>query len=458
MKTPKTHIRNHLTFGQKRLVVALVVVFALVVPIQSPFMVAASSTPTEATIVLQTADATLLPGTFQVVNNEGGNQTNPHVDCDIVSYTYDDLGQSIIHYQDLSTGLDTEIPGNAVDLLSDVSGSHVAFTQVTNDGDTIRIFDTISQTTTVVPGFWNSNPSIGGGLVAFEERDSIENSQPSNIATYDFSTGTVTQLTNDSFANRNPEVSPNGDVVTWQKCQSNLVTCDIYAAIQTAPGVFTTTALTTDGNSSPYKSATNGELAVYISNRTGEHDIYYQPVTGGNEVHLSIPGDQRDATISGDLISFESGTDHGYDTFVYDIRSGKIYQVTNSLPDEKLSQLSVCGDTGRIVYLTVGNGGFDVLAFTFQVPSVPSNTQDQLNDLIALIRSFNLPAGTANSLIRKLQNAIDALNASDMATGCSLLTSFINECQAQSGKKLTPTQSTQLINSANQIKTSIGCP
>jgi len=457
MRAPK-HLRNHSTFRQKRLVGALLVVFALVVPIQSPFAASATIAPTEATIVLQTDGAPSLAGTFQVVNADNGNQTNPHVDCDIVSYTNDDLGQSTIHYQDLSTSIDTEIPGNQVDLLSDVSGSRVAFTQVTNDGDTIRIFDTISQTTTVVPGFWNANPSIGGGLVAFEERDSIDNSQPSNIATYDFSTGTVTQLTNDSLANRNPDVSPNGDVVVWQKCQPTLVTCDIYAAIQTAPGVFTTRALTTDGNSSPYKSATNGKLAVYISNRTGEHDIYYQPVTGGTEVHLAIPGDQRDATISGDLISFESGTAHGYDTFVYDTRSEKIYQVTNTPVDEKLSHISICGDTGRIVYVTVGTGAFDVLAFTFQVPSVPNDTQDQLSDLIALIRSFNLPAGTANSLIRKLQNAIDALNASDMATGCSLLTSFINECQAQSGKKLTPAQSTQLINSANQIKTSIGCP
>jgi hypothetical protein len=200
-------------------------------------------------------------------------------------------------------------------------------------------------------------------------------------------------------------------------------------------------------------------LAIYISNRTGEHDIYYQPLTGGTEVHLAIPGDQRDATISGNLISFESGTDHGYDTFVYDIRTGKLYQVTNTAgADEKLSQISVCGDTGRIVYIKAGIDAFDAFAFTFQVPHVSGNTQDRLNDLIALIRSFNLPSGTANSLIRKLQNAIDAINASDPATACSLLTAFINECQAQSGKKLTPPQSAQLINSATQIKTSIGCP
>ena len=459
MQLPPTSIRIFASLIRRRQLCAVLVALTLIAVNYNASTISAGAAPTESTIVLDPTIAPQLQGTFQVVNAEHGNQTSPHVDCDIVSYTMDDLGQSIIHYQDLETGLDSEIPGNQVDLLSDISGSHVAFIQVTNDGDTIRIFDTISQTTTLVPGFGNTMPSIGGNIVAFEDRDPIDDSQPSQIATYDLSTGAVTQLTNDSLFNRNPDVSPNGDVVTWQKCQSNLLTCDIYAAIKTAPGVFTTRALTTDGNSSPYRSATNGEVAVYISDRTGEHDIYYQPVNGGTEVHLVIPGDQRDATISGDLISFESGTDHGYDTFVYDIRSGKLYQATNTAgADEKLSQISVCGDTGRIVYVKVGIDAFDAFAFTFQVPRAPGNTQDQLNDLIALVRSFNLPAGTANSLIRKLQNAIDAINASDTAATCSSLTAFINECRAQSGKKLTPEQSNQLITAANHIKTDLGCP
>ena len=459
MKLLTTSIRNFASLIGRRQLCAVLVALTLIAVNYNAATISAGAVPTEETIVLDAAGAPQLQGTLQIVNNGPGHQTSPHVDCDIASYTNDDLGQSIIHYQNLSTGIDTEIPGNQVDLLSDVSGSRVAFTQVTNDGDTIRVFDTISQTTTLVAGLSNINASIGGGLVAFEHRNSNDYTQPTSISTYDVSTGTVTQLTNDSLENRNPDVSPSGEAVVWQKCQPNLITCDIYAAIKTAPGVFTTRALTTDGNSSPYKSATNGQVAVYISNRTGEHDVYYQPVTGGTEVHLAIPGDQRDVTVSGDLISFESGTDHGYDNFVYDTRSGQLYQATNTAGvDEKLSQISVCGDTGRIVFASIGNGGFDAFVFTFQVPSVPSDTQGQLNDLIALIRSFNLPAGTANSLIRKLQNAIDASNASDTATACSSLTAFINECRAQSGKKLTPDQSTQLINSANQIKTSLGCP
>jgi hypothetical protein len=227
-------------------------------------------------------------------------------------------------------------------------------------------------------------------------------------------------------------VSPNGNAVVWEKCQTTGLDCAVYAARQTAPGVFTTTALTTPAGNL-CEPSTDGYTAVYASDRTGDYDIYYQSVTGGTETHLAIPGIQRFPRIAGNLISFESQDQNGYDIFVYDIRSGNLFRVTNSPGlDERLSEISVCNDLGRIVYSIVGDGSFDVHAITFQVPSV---SDDQIDDLIALIRSFNLPPGTANSLIRKLQNALDAINSSDVPTACSSLTAFSNECAAQSGKK-----------------------
>ncbi|HTG95433.1 MAG TPA: hypothetical protein VL866_22735 [Pyrinomonadaceae bacterium] len=451
----KFQVRNRVVM--RSLLVLLIAVALLSVNLHTR-NVAAQSSPS--TIVLQTDGAPLLQGTFQVVNNEQGNQFNPHVSCDLATYTsFDDLqGFSTVHYHSLVTGTDYVIPGNDVDLLSDVFGSLIAYTEITFSGDTIRLFDTNSQTSTVVPGFGFSFPSIGGNLVAFNDISS--QSGGSDISTYDLTSGIVTKLTDDSFHNTNAEVSPNGNAVIWQKCTTFNSGCDIYSAIKTAPGVFTSRALTTGNHENIFGSATNGEVAVYVSDRSGERDIYYQPITGGTEVHLSIPGDQLRPNISGDLISFGSQDQNGYDIFVYDLRNGRLFQVTNTpsvtgLDNEIISDISVCGDTGRIVYLIVRNGGYDVYAFTFQVPSVPAN---QIDDLMALIGSFNLPPGISNSLKTKLQNALDAIEASDTATACSCLTAFINECRAQSGKKLTTDQATQLINSANQIKSDLGCP
>lgn len=446
MKTIPGIIRTY-----TKLLPLLLIAVALVVPSRSPY--AAPVTTTESTIVLQTAGAPFLPTTAEVVNNDLGNQTNPHVDCNLVSYTFDDFqGISTIHYRDMATGADNEIPGNQVDLLSDISGSHVAYTEVTFNGDTIRILDTISHTQTIVPGLKRSNPSIGGNIVAFEDRSgSVSTPQ---IAIYDLNTATVTPLTNDSLANMWPNVSSNGNAVVWDKCQTLGVNCAVYAAVQTTPGVFTTRALTaTDGR--PHLPFTNGAIAVYVSDRSGENDVYYQALATGAEVHLAIPGNQRWARISGDLISFESEDQNGFDIFVYDIRTGKLYRVTNTPDiDETLNEIGVCNGAGRIVYSIPGDGAFDVFGVSFQVPAV---TEDQIDDLITLIGSFNLPPGTANSLVTKLQAALAAINSSDTATACSSLTAFTNECAAQSGKKLTTAQATQLINSANQIKTNLGC-
>lgn len=372
----KTSIRHNASFKPRRQLLALLIAVTLVAVQYNAAKISAGSVTTEVTVVLETSGAPLLPGTVQPVHNEPGNEIGAHVDCDLTSYTYDDLmGSSTVHYQYLSTGVDNVIPGNEVDLLSDVSGSRIAYTEVTFFGDTVRIFDTISHTTTIVPGVGRGNPSIGGNLVAFEER-SPGNWDQSEIATYDLSSGTVTKLTDDDFDNRNAEVSPNGNAVIWEKCTSGVVGCDIYAAIQTSPGVFTTRALTTGNRASRYESSTNGEVAVYVSNPTGERDIYYQPLTGGIELHLSIAGDQQNPKISGDLISFEQVDQNGRDIFVYDIRSGILYQVTNTLEGEYWGEINVCGDTGRILYHKVGDGAFDLYGFKFQVPSVPSETQD----------------------------------------------------------------------------------
>jgi len=450
MKTRTKNLRS-----QRALAIAISVIMLTMPVIARPSNPPVTTAPTESTIVLQTTGAPLLPGTRQVVSAVPGNEWNPRVECDAATYTYDNFqGVSTIHYQDLSTGADSVIPGNEVDLLADISGSRVVFTEVTFTGDTVRIFDTISQTTTVIPGLWLMNPSIGGNLVAFQDFGS----RVFQIGTYDLSSGTVTNLTNDASYNLNPKVSPDGGSIIWSKCSPAAEACDIYSATQTSPGVFTTRALTDGNRQSTYDTSTNGEVAVYISNRTGDRDIYYQPLTGGTEVHLSIPGAQWNPRISGDLISFEQIDQLRREIFVYDIRSEIVYRVTNPSDSESWSDINVCGDTGRILYHTLGEDAFDIYGFTFQVPSLPSDAEDQLDDLIALIRGLNLPPGISNSLITKLQHAIDAINASDTATACSLLTAFTNECRAQSGKKLTAAQSAQLINSANQIKTSLGCP
>jgi hypothetical protein len=82
---------------------------------------------------------TLPPVTTQVVNNGPGNQTDPHVSGDVVSYTSEVGGTTSteIRHHNLATSTDAAIPGAPFgfgflgDFLSEVSGSRIVFTRVT---------------------------------------------------------------------------------------------------------------------------------------------------------------------------------------------------------------------------------------------------------------------------------------------------------------------------------------
>jgi len=78
-----------------------------------------------------------------------------------------------------------------------------------------------------------------------------------------------------------------------------------------------------------------------------------------------------------------------------------------------------------------------------------NSLETQITDLIALINSFNLQQGLTNNLISRLDAVLAA---------CRELGDFILQVQAQSGKKLSAAQATQLIAGANQIKATLACP
>lgn len=405
---------------------------------------------------MQTATIPMLPGTTQPINAAFGNQTNPHVACNIATYTDDDFeGTSAIKYFDFATNTEHTVPGNGLDRLSGTDGQRIAFTQIDADGDHVFVYDIASQTTTAVPGNKNFFPVMGGNLVVFMHGASSVLSGSADIEVYDQSTGNVTPLSNDALLNRFPQISADGSVIVWEKCQIDGSGCDIYSATQTGPGTFTTRLVT--GAGEDHFPATNGQVIAYLSDKSGETDIYLQRADGSTEMHLSIPGEQRDLRMSGNLLVFESEVaPFSYDVFLYDLSSARLYQVTNTPGiSETLSDIVAgCNGVNRIVYAIPGNGDFDVYGFSFQLNNSISN---QLNDLIALVQSFNLHDGTEASLLTKLQDAIAAVNASDTATACDSLTAFINASQAQSGKKLTADQVNQLIAAATQIKSDLGC-
>jgi len=73
----------------------------------------------------------LVTSPIVTINNSAGDQTDSHVDKDVVSYTDNGAGGQIRHYK-FSTGVDAAIPlgSSLFDALSDVNGDPIAKRQL----------------------------------------------------------------------------------------------------------------------------------------------------------------------------------------------------------------------------------------------------------------------------------------------------------------------------------------
>ncbi|NHH96942.1 hypothetical protein DYY66_0491 [Candidatus Nitrosotalea sp. FS] len=90
---------------------------------------------------------------------------------------------------------------------------------------------------------------------------------------------------------------------------------------------------------------------------------------------------------------------------------------------------------------------------TFTITVLTPIQADQ--KLVSIINGMNLPGGETNSLDAKLGAALSSLNSHGNNTAKNQLNAFINEVNAQTGKKITQTQAAQLLQDVQYIINSI---
>jgi len=113
---------------------------------------------------------------------------------------------------------------------------------------------------------------------------------------------------------------------------------------------------------------------------------------------------------------------------------------------------SAINDAGQIVAWARNDSGMDGAVLLSPCAGA------LIGSLVEIIRSYELPQGLENSLVTKLENALAALAVGDTETACGLVGAFVNETQAQDGKKLTAEQAGEMIDGAEAIRAAIGCP
>src|SRR5689334_22214725 len=121
-----------------------------------------------------TASVATPNGASVTVNNGPGDQTDPHVSGDWVTYTDNAAGFYQVHYHNLATGQDATIPSNGgQDLLAGISGTTIVYMHSTTDGQSIYTYDTCGCTSPVLldptPGSIREFPAIGGRTVAWAD-------------------------------------------------------------------------------------------------------------------------------------------------------------------------------------------------------------------------------------------------------------------------------------------------
>ncbi len=81
---------------------------------------------------------------------------------------------------------------------------------------------------------------------------------------------------------------------------------------------------------------------------------------------------------------------------------------------------------------------------------------EQLANLMQLVAD-SADGGIEQSLLAKLEDAVDALATEDPGTACAAVQDFRNQVAAQSGKKLTTEQAAELDADAERIATVLAC-
>jgi hypothetical protein len=350
-----------------------------------------------------------------------------------------------------------------LDFLSDVNAGRVAFTRVNATAQDIALYDTtVSPATLTILDDPSGSARRRDARIGGEDVVWVDISPPAGgtaVVDYNLTTGTATPLTDSAALNVEPNISPDGTVVTWVSCSTVSSPCAVEDAVNSAGG-WVSHVITTNGNCS--HPDTNGIIVVYACDRGNGDHVYFQPADGGTEQTIDFAGNESVPSIAGNFIAF-AGQPAGalvHQLYVAQLTggstptwSGTLYQLTNGTFDVQLNDITMEADGSVTAVWQELQANVAVYGFNF----TPETPQQQIGALAGTIAGFGLPHGLTTSLLAKLNAAQADFQAGSTALVCGDLQALINEASAQSGKGLTLDQANQIIAAATVIRQSLGC-
>ena len=361
-------------------------------------------------------------------------------------------------------------------------------------------------------GSRRQDPSVGGTTVAWQDfaAFTFPPGQPpppptqtpppppgaSNLLVHDLVTGVTTQLTYDfQRANKLPAVSPDGAVVIWTSCDIAGTECETRTAVRGPDGWLVAEPDPTPGEREFYHD-TDGVTVVFDAHvPPAESDIGWKPVAGGPADRLLLPGLQVDPHISRGVVTFESEFSAGggsFDLAAYDLRTDRLFRLTETPENETLNDVSV--DESGLVRVVFARNGQDVHGLSFRLPSAdgdgdgidddadncpaianadqadtdgdgtgdacdpsPRGPAGQIADLIDhTLVALGLPA-LRPLLKARLEAALTRFLEGNLPATCTALRVYELAVQAAPPAAFTPAEKASLIAESRQIRSDLGC-
>jgi len=323
---------------------------------------------------------TPINGTVTVINNSPGDQVDPHISGDLVTYTSVIGGNSYVHYYDFFTGTDAFISqGNSLDYLPDIDGSRIVYTSVTSNSFAIKLFDIGAGSDPVTldphPSDLRENPVVGNQTIAWTDFGLTEDPFISDMVVYDRITGELARLSDDQFYDNDASISPDGSLIVWTKCQTYTSGCHIWRASYNGSG-WDVAPLT--GRGEQLHPTTDGHFIVYDNygdDTAQDSNIFWQSREDGVEYAITLPGNQRSPAIDRGVVVFESTNDtsrtSNRDILLYNLNTNVGYQVSTAPEREVMPDIAVSPDgLVRVVWvLDSATTNDDIYGSTFRLPA-----------------------------------------------------------------------------------------
>jgi beta propeller repeat protein len=302
--------------------------------------------------------AATLTGTETQVTNAKADQFDPAISGNIVVYTDFSGVDADVWYTDLSTGLAKAISTASGDQqLTGVSDNHIVYTDWnTMDVLVFDIMTGVTQNLTNAAGSNSLDPAIGGTIVAWtDDRDGN-----AEIYAKDLSTGEERRITNNVLVDEAPAVGDG--IVVWERCDG--YACDVFAYEWATA---TTTQITATPWASEHFPDVSGRKVAFQREQGTPIDknIVVFDLDSGIETVLQLAGDQENAHISGDFVSFNDSASGVPHIGLWQLSTGEHFQVTENASGQYLNDIY----GNRIVYSDNRAGTLDIWMFTFSIES-----------------------------------------------------------------------------------------